>query len=280
MVERKQIVPVLRGVYRAHALDDTLQMRCQAAALVMPPFGMICDRAAAWLHGVDTFKVRELETLPRIDSFVLRGHTRTRRPQCRGGSRDLMPRDMMLIDGVQVTTPLRTALDLACSMGTRDALACLDGFMRAFGITHEEMQEQLPRYRRRRGVVQLRRLIPLATPLAESPGESWTRMAIIEAGLPAPRPQVWVRHRGRDKYRLDLAYESQMIAIEYDGRQFHSKKKSRKRDKRRRKWLREHGWIVIVVDRNSFTFDRWMAWTHELDEALRARTTCVGLASA
>jgi hypothetical protein len=139
--------------------------------------------------------------------------------------------------------------------------------MRAYGITHDEMVEQLPRYRRRRGVVQLRRLIPLATPLAESPGESWMRMAIIQAGLPMPQPQYWVRDYGKKKYRLDLAYVLAKIAIEYDGRKYHSKK-HRAKDERRRKWLRDHGWTVIVVTRHSFTLDAWMAWTGEISAAM------------
>jgi hypothetical protein len=170
--------------------------------------------------------------------------------------------------GVLTTSPVRTALDLGCSLSERDALACLDGFMRIHGITREDMFEQLPRYRRRRGVIQLRRLIPLATELAESPGESWMRMAIIQAGLPMPEPQYWVRDLGRKKYRLDLAYVLAKIAIEYDGQKYHGKK-NRKKDARRRKWLRDHGWTVIVVTRTSFTFDAWMAWTGEITEALR-----------
>ncbi len=269
LVADRQVVPVLRGVYRPRGLPDTIETRCQAAALVMRPFGVLADRTAAWLHGVDTFAVRELKQLPPLDTLVLRGHSPTRRPECRGGSRDLTPRDVVRIHGVFATSPLRTALDLACSLSERDGLACLDGFMRAHDITHEDMIVQLPRYRRRRGVVQLRRLIPLASPLSESPGESWMRMAIIQAGLPVPDLQHWVRDRGRNKFRLDLAYVLAKIAIEYDGRKYHRKKKHRKKDARRRKWLRDHGWTVIVVTRKSFTFNAWMAWTGEVSTALR-----------
>jgi hypothetical protein len=269
MLRDGTIVPMLRGVYRAAVCKDTLELRCEAAARVLRPFGVVCDRTAAWLHGVDTFEYAELDILPPLDTFVLRGHARTRRPGCRGGRRDLLPADVMRMHGIQVTTPLRTALDLACSMSERDALACLDGFMRAHNITREELEAELPRYRRRRGVVQLRRLIPLATPLAESSGESWTRMAIIQAGLPAPEPQYWVRHGGRKRYRLDLAYVLAKVAIEYDGRKFHRKKKARAKDAKRRKWLRDHGWTVIVVTKDSFSFDAWMAWTNEISEALR-----------
>ncbi len=140
--------------------------------------------------------------------------------------------------------------------------------MRSFGIRTEDFEAALPRYRRRRGVVRLRRLIPLATPLSESPGESWTRMAIVQAGLPMPDPQYWVWHRGRQRYRLDLAYVLAKVAIEYDGRKYH-RKKQRAKDAKRRTWLRKHGGTVIVITSESFTFEAWMSWTREVSEALR-----------
>lgn len=261
---------VVHGVYQPASLEDTIESRCAALALVMRPFGVVCDRTASWLHGVDTFDYRELDILPPLDAFVLRDHSRTRRSSCRGGRRDLSPRDICFAGSVPVTTPLRTALDLGCSLSRRDALAALDGFMRICGVTLEGMKAELPRYRGRRGVVQLRRLVPLATPLAESPGESWTRMAIIDAGLPAPQPQIWVTDRGRDRFRLDLGYERARVAVEYDGREFHDDPARRLADRQRRDWLRGRGWTVIVVRSTSFTHDALAAWLGELAAALWA----------
>ena len=166
-------------------------------------------------------------------------------------------------------TPLRTAMDLGCNLGRRNGLAALDGFMRVHGITSEQFYAALPRYFRRRGVVQLRQLIPLADPRAESAGESWTRLEIEDAGLPKPEPQYWVQHRGRKLYRLDLAYPKSKVCVEYDGEEFHSDEVARQRDRARRKWLRDHGWTVIVVDKDSFTGEALFAWLQELREALR-----------
>jgi hypothetical protein len=271
LIDAGKVRRVLQGVYQPTSLPDTIENRCAALALVIKPFGVVCDRTAAWLHGVDTLAYRELELLPPLESFVLRDCPRTRRLTCRSGERDLAPEDICQIGSLKVTTPLRTALDLACSLGQRDALAVLDGFMRICGISREEFESQLPRYRRRRGVVQLRRLLPLATELAESPGESWTRMAIIEAGLPAPRPQVWVEADGPNKrYRLDLAWERLRVAVEYDGREFHSSDEQRAADKKRRKWLRRHGWTIIVVRRNSFKKEKLAKWIGELTKALQS----------
>jgi hypothetical protein len=131
------------------------------------------------------------------------------------------------------------------------------------------MRRSLPRYFRRRGVIQLRQLIPLADPRAESAGESWTRLEIVDAGLPAPQPQYWVSVGGRPTYRLDLAYPHAKVAVEYDGREFHEGDARRIADERRRRWLRRNGWTVIVVDKDSFSPDALAAWLGELRSALR-----------
>jgi very-short-patch-repair endonuclease len=60
--------------------------------------------------------------------------------------------------------------------------------------------------------------------------------------------------------------------VEYDGQEFHNKrKKQRDRDRKRRKWLRDHGWTVIVLTKDSFTAEAIGAWMDELRVALRIR---------
>lgn len=259
---------VLRGVYVSTDLPDTLILRAKAASLVVSPFGVLCDRSAAWVHGVDTFAYRELEILPPLETFVLRDLPRIRRTGIVGGRRDLAARDVMDVVGIRVTTPLRTALDLGCSLGRRDALAGLDGFMRLHGVTLDDLRFELPRYFRRRGVIQLRHLIAVASPKAESPGESWTRMAMIDVGLPQPELQFEIHHAGRVIYRLDLAYPKHKICVEYDGREFHEAPERRRADAQRREWLRRHGWTVIVVTKDDFDAESVQAWTSEVRHGL------------
>jgi hypothetical protein len=260
---------VLRNVYVAAEVADTIDVRARAARLVMSPFGVLCDRTAAWLWGVDTFEFRELEILPPLECYVLRDRTRPRRTGVQGGVRDLLPRDTVELDGLAVTTPLRTALDLACKLRRREALAALDGFMRHHGITQFEMRRELVRYFRRRGVVQARRLARLADPRAESPGESWTRMEMLDRGLPVPQLQWWVSEAGTPLFRLDMAYPKSKVAVEYDGREFHEDAVRRERDRRRRKWLADHGWTVIVVTKDDFTAEAIDDWVQKVRIALR-----------
>ena len=271
MVRCKQVRRVLHEVYVRADLPDTIELRASAYGLVAPPHAVVCDRTAAWIWGIDVLKKWELEMLPQLETFVLRGRTRIRRPETRGGERDLRPDDIVTVGGLKVTTPLRTSLDLGCCSSRYQAMATMDAFARVHGVGSAELTALLPRYRRRRGVVQARELVALVDPRTESTGESFAKLAIHDAGLPAPRPQSWVLVSGTPTYRLDLAYPALKICVEYDGEEFHTSAEDRENDRRRRKWLRDHGWVVIVVTKDDFRGSALDEWLHELREALAAR---------
>lgn len=259
------------GVYVRTDVVDSMALRAQAARLVMNRDSVLCNRTAAWLHGVDVFRYGELQIVPELESFVLRGRRPTERHDCHGRTRDLRPEDWQVVDGVRVTTPVRTAVDLACELSRRDALSALDALSRHCGVTVFEMNALLSRFRRRRGVIQARELVQLTDPRAESSGETWTRLEIHDRGLPEPVPQHWVNVDGVPTYRLDLAYPKAKVAVEYDGEAFHSEPADRARDEERREWLRRHGWYVIVVTKASFTEEAARAWTDELRTVLSER---------
>lgn len=267
-VANSELVRVLTGVYLRADIPLDLVAKSRCAALVVTPHSVLCDRTAAWIHGIDVLRYAELDVVPPVESYVLRGHHPTDRSECAGGTRDLLPEDWMDVHGLRVTTPLRTALDLACKLPRREALAALDAFVRTHGITHRDLHVLLRRYRRRRGVVQARTLVPLADGRSESPGETWTRLEIKDRGLPSPTPQYWVLVRGIPTYRLDLAYPHARIAIEYDGEAFHSSQSDRDRDAIRRSWLRAQGWHVIVLTKASFTPEECDRWIEDLRSRL------------
>jgi hypothetical protein len=262
---------VFRGVYAPADLPDSLDLRATCAALVVARGSVVRDRTAAWIHGVDVLTYAEHEILPAVEACVPRFKAPSARLGVDGGTRDLAPEDVMTIRGVLVTTPLRTALDLGCHLRRRDALAALDQFMGLHGLTHEEMRRAAVRFFRRRGVVQLRQLIPLADPRAESPRESWTRLEILDAGLPTPVLQYWIEIDGVPTYRLDHAYPRHRVAVEYDGEDFHDRTEEQRRyDRERRRWLEEHGWTVIVVRKGDFGDGSSDRWLRELRRALRS----------
>ena len=270
LVATGHVRSLVRGVYVRSEVPDSLELRAAALMLVVSPEHIVVDRTAAWLHGVDTLLSREKELLPPIEVCALRGHHPTERRQVDSGQRDLAPDDLMRIGDVRVTTPLRTALDLGCRLRRREALATLNEFTRSQGVTRAMLTHELPRFRRRRGVIQLRELIGLIDPRIESQRESWVWLAIRDAGLPLPTPQVWVEDDdGRPLYRLDFAYQLCRVAVEYDGIEAHLKTpEQRQADEARRSWLRRRGWTVIVVRRGDFTGRRLDDWLDELSQAL------------
>jgi hypothetical protein len=272
LIREQRVRRVLRGVYCSCDIPDSMATRARSVTLVLREHTVLCDRTAAWLHGIDCLDHREHELLPALEVVSLPGHGRVRRTGTRGGQRDLCSDELGEVEGVPVTTPVRTACDLACLYGRNAALATLDAFMRQCGLTVDDLNRILPRYRGRRGVKQARELVSYATPYAESAGESWTRMTIIDAGLPVPKLQQWVHDSGRPRYRLDLAYPLLKIAIEYDGEEFHQRDDQKAADRERRDWLQDNGWVVIVVRKSDFRRDTSERWLSELREALRDRT--------
>lgn len=271
-VSERRLVRLFTGVYLSSEVEVTTAVRGQAARLVTNPNSVLCDRTAAWILGVDVLRYAELDVPPPLESYVLRGHDPTDRRELHGGTRDLLPEDWFEIEGVRVTTPVRTAVDLACKLPRREAMAALDALARAYDLTREELSQLLARrYFRRRGVVQARQLVPLVDKRAESQPESWTRLEIVDRDLPPPQLQWWVNVNGVPTYRLDLAYPHARVAIEYDGEEFHSSPEARERDRVRRQWLRDHGWTVIVLTKESFLGDAPDAWIRELCQALGMR---------
>jgi hypothetical protein len=270
-IRDRLVVRLFTGVYVAADVEITTLVRAQAARLVMSPHSVLCDRTAAWLLGVDVLRYAELDVPPPLETYVLRGHDPTDRRECRGGTRDLKPEHWFEIEGVRVTTPARTAVDLACKLPRRQAMAALDALAREHQLDRRDLQRLLVRYFRRRGVVQARQLVPLTDGRAESARESWMRLEIADRGLPKPEPQYWIHVDGIPTYRLDLAYPRARVVVEYDGEEFHTWPEARERDRLRRQWLRDHGWTVIVLTKESFAPEAVDVWIAELRAALGLR---------
>jgi hypothetical protein len=177
----------------------------------------------------------------------------------------------MQIGNLAVTAPLRTAHDLGRHLRAFDALAALDGFRRLGLVTPSELELGLERYAGQRGIVQLRRIAPLADPLSESPGESWTRMAMIDADLPVPELQIEVWADGILVGRLDLGYSALKVGVEFDGVDHHSSELQRAHDDARRERLASLGWTLIVVRKDDFALDRRREWISEVRALVNAR---------
>jgi hypothetical protein len=156
--------------------------------------------------------------------------------------------EITVLRDVPVTTPARTALDLARRYPTERAVAAIDALANATRLKPTEIDELVQRYRGHRGVALARKTLALVDSGAESPRETWLRLLLIRAGFPSPTTQFVVRDEyGQPIARLDLAWPDLKIAIEYEGDHHRTDRRQFNRDIRRTDSLIELGWIVIRV---------------------------------
>jgi very-short-patch-repair endonuclease len=144
------------------------------------------------------------------------------------------------VDGVMVTSPLRTALDLACRGSLVEAVVAMDALAHAFCFSPRDVLRCSYDHPGKRGVARLAEVVRIAHPDAESPMETRIRLAIVLDGLPAPQLQVPV-----GPYRLDMAYPDLMLGVEYDGRE-HLDQRRALRDLDRQAYLTAAGWRRIL----------------------------------
>ena len=242
--------PRVRGGYVAVQVPDSFRLRVAAFALVTPPHCIVVDRTAAWVHEVDALPRSAIHEMPPLDLFSRDG-SRMRRPGVASGIRDLRPEDVEHIGPIEVTTPLRTACDLGRLLWRFDALAAIDGFLRA-GLDQGELVGEIERFKGHRGVIQLRRLAPLGDAGAESPPESALRLHWHEADIPVwPETQIWqYADDGTPLFRIDVGDREVRFGCEYFGKDFHGDD-AKEADDDRLSWLtRERAWRMEVFTKD------------------------------
>lgn len=244
MVRRGRVRRLLHDAYVDALVPDTVGLRAQAVCLVMPDSAVVCRRTAAWLYGVDAYAPDERDQAMVVECVVLSRLARVRRKGVRGWEETFAAEDITEVHGVRVTTPTRTALDLARYAPRFMGLAAVDTFCHRALTTPDELMACAQRFGGGRNIAIARQLVEWAEPLAESPGESWLRLRILDAGFPRPQAQIRILDgEGRLVYRLDLGYPELKIGLEYDGQEFHDSREDQEHDDRRRMRLqREFGW--------------------------------------
>lgn len=238
---------LLKGVYVAATTPDRLDLRVAAMRLHVPPRSVVCDRHAAWLIGAEMVLApgEHLEAMP-LRVLRRRGGASLRNPLVVRGERDLADSDITEINGLAVTTPLRTCLDLGMVRWPSEALAGMNAMYRTGLVDKDLLVARSSGFRGRRFVTTLRAVAPLVHGRCESPPEDIMWLRCREAGLDLV-PQVELWHEGEFVARFDLADEQLKFAVEYDGAEWHTTPEQQARDRARRERARQLGWIVVVL---------------------------------
>lgn len=161
--------------------------------------------------------------------------------------------EIVWLDGIPVTTPARTALDLACWYQTDDAVAALDALLSATDLKPIEVEALAQRYPGRRGIRRAAIALDLADGGSQSPKETWLRLLLIRAGFPRPQTQIPVCDDFGEPFAyLDMGWEDLKVSAEYDGEHHRTDKRRYSWDIRRQEKIEGRGWInirVVATDR-------------------------------
>lgn len=232
--------PIYRGIYLRKDANPTLRDRATAAWLASGCNGVIAGVAASALHHAEW-----VDDDVDID-IIAKGI----RPQTGLIARDESLRDdeFTHIGRLPVTTSARTAYDLGRHLPRDKAVARLDALARATPFSTEDVLLIAKHHKGARGLRRLRAALPLVDAGAASPRETWLRLLLIDAGLPAPTTQIPVCDRRYWPFAfLDMGWEDYRVSAEYDGEHHQKERPQYAHDHKRQRRLERLGWINIRV---------------------------------
>jgi len=229
-----------RDVFVPRGTEIDAVVRAKAAWLWSRRRGVVAGRSASALHNAKWVDVR-------APAEIIYENRRAP-PGIRIWSERVGDDEVVVVDGMRVTTPARTALDLACRYPVGQAVAMIDALARATRLTSADVALLAQRCTGRRGIRRARLALPLVDPGAESPRETWLRLLLIRAGFPPPRTQIPVYDEyGQLIAVLDMGWEHIKVAVEYDGDHHRTDRRTFNKDIQRAENIDELGWIDVRV---------------------------------
>jgi very-short-patch-repair endonuclease len=210
-----------RGVFLVGPLPGS-RTREMAAVLAVGHDAAISHRSAAAL-----WEILPPPDEPLIDVTVTRGHPR-HRPGIRIHRSRRLQRSFNA--GVPLTSPLRTLVDLATTVGAHDLERAVE-------------EAQIRRLVRPDQLGRLHRFDRYHEPcLTRSEAERRLLALIRAAKLPPPRTNMLV-----SGYEVDFVWPNERLIVEVDGFAFHSTRAAFERDRARDRVLHAAGYVVLRV---------------------------------
>jgi len=239
-IEAGTLMPVHRGVYAVgyRALDR--RGLWHAALLATGPSAAVShgDTAAIWKFARPTRGPVAITVPGSSGRAARRGIDLHRAP--------LPPEEVVVRDGLRVTSPARTLLDLAAVLTARELERAIDEAHFLSRVSSRTLAETLTRNRGRPGAAPLRRALAtheVGSTRTETGLEERFLMLLRGAGLPEPRCQVWI-----GRHRVDFLWPAKRLVVEVDGEAAHRGRRRQARDAARDEALEAKGYVVLRVD--------------------------------
>lgn len=246
LLERLGVRTLRSASTPASPIDDAA-----AHVLDIKPSARISHETAAAILGFDTFRKVEFPFHVTLE----RGTFTTRRGVVVHTTDEWSLKDRVLVDGIAVTSPVRTIIDLARGESPARLTVVIDGALRDRLITEELQLRRIAELRSqgRHGIPKLLAVIEGVE--ATRGGHSWLERRYLQiasaAGLPRPQTQ---RHLGRVDGRLirvDCYYPDVDVVVELLGYRWHRSRAQMRRDAERVNRLTLDGRLVL-----QFTYDQ------------------------
>jgi hypothetical protein len=237
---RRDFIALHKDVYLEKELRVTPRVRAKGAWLRSRRRGILAGFSASALHGA-----RWID--PSLPAAIIDTNRRGT-PGVTAWADGIEDDEVCVIEGMRVTTPARTALDLACRYPVDSAVAAIDALARSTRLKMADVELLAERYRGRHGIRNARKVLDLVDPGAESPRETWLRLLLMQNGFPRPATQIPVYDDyGALVAELDMGWEDIKVGAEYEGDHHRTDPDVFNKDIRRHEELTELGWIDVRV---------------------------------
>jgi very-short-patch-repair endonuclease len=245
-LSRGRLVAIHRGVFAVGHVVLTRRGWWMAAVLAAGPGAVLSHRSAAALWGIrDTARAEHEVTVPR--------HRR-----CRAGVRvhhsDLPADETTVADGIPVTTPARTLLDLAAVLTPHQLERAVHETEYRRLTSPLSLDALLTLHPKRRGTATLKMIVDrnnLGSTLTRSELEI-AFLAFLDAHH-LERPLV---NKKTGPYIVDALWPAQHLIAELDSRQAHQTTKAFENDRARDRDLLTKGYRVVRITQRQLQTDQ------------------------
>ena len=230
---------VHRGVYLVgHTVAPEKAME-MAAVLACGDFALISHRNAAALWRMVAARPGDL-----IDVTITSGGHRERPGIRVHRSTTIAPRDIRKLERIPLTSPARTALDLATVATPRILEQAISEAESRQLVRRSELRALLDRAANVPGSAALRAVLDQERGPALTRSQAEERLLHLIRAAKLPGPSVNAKLAG---FEVDFVWPDQKLVVEVDGYRFHSSRAAFERDRRRDARLGDLDFRVIRV---------------------------------
>jgi hypothetical protein len=236
--------------FRYAGSPSTLTAELRALVVDIGEPLLISGLTAAPLHGFDGFSLRRpFHLLVPASRHLTRANVRLHRTDT------IDPIDRCEIDGLPVTSAVRTLIELARVLDESRLTICLDSALRDGLVSERLMHQRIAALRAsgRHGIPALMRALVGET--VARGGQSWLEREFLrlihEACLPRPETQVVLSKAGDQLVRVDCRFPGTRVVVELLGYRFHRTPAQMSRDAERMNALTADGYRVY-----QFTYEQ------------------------